>query len=318
MHNLLRIECIHPGLMTTIQDQGRSGQQHVGIPPGGALDGLSARIANTLVGNPTSHPVLEITVIGPQLKFHNDCQIALTGARIPVLADGHSVPFYQTINLPAGTILRLGQVINGCRTYLAVGGAWKVDQWLGSSSALTSTRQEHTPFAYLKSKSILNIELRESIQPVSIPSLWWPDYTHFPPIRLMPGPEFFSVDHRSLDLLLSQSHIVSRDSNRMGYRLKSRIQFSETSREILSSAILPGTIQITSSGQPILLLADAQTTGGYFRVGQVIGADIDLLGQLKPGDEIGFVMVTSHAALKAGDEYLNREALIMASIRKAR
>lgn len=318
MDNQIRIECLHPGLMTTIQDQGRSGKQHLGIPPGGALDGQSARIANALAGNNIRNPVLEITVIGPQLKFHNDCQIALTGARIPVLADGHHVPYYQTINLPAGTVLRFGRVLDGCRSYLAVNGEWQVDQWMGSSSALTSTRQEHTAFAYLKAKSVLSIVRGKNIQPISIPPFWWPDYSHFPPIRLMPGPEFFSVDQRALDILLSHPHTVSRDSNRMGYRLKSRFQFPESSREMLSSAILPGTIQLTSSGQPILLLADAQTTGGYYRVGQVIAADIDLLGQLKPGDEIGFIMVNSHAALKAADEYLNRETLIMASIRKTR
>ncbi|MCB0655284.1 MAG: biotin-dependent carboxyltransferase [Saprospiraceae bacterium] len=317
MTRTVHIKCLQPGLLTTIQDQGRSGYQHLGIPPGGALDKQAARVANALVGNALQEPVLEITMIGPHLKFLDDCQIALTGARIPALADGHPLNYCQTLMMSAGTILRMGTAVNGCRSYLAIRGTWNIERWMGSASALTSTHSVHTPFAYLKKNTQWTTQVDREITPAKVPEYWRHDFSgDFRP-RLMPGPEFFQADYRTVKSLLQETFVIGRDSNRMGYRLEAKVPLTEGAHDILSSAVLPGTIQITSSGKPILLLGDAQTTGGYQRIAQVIKADLDGLGQLKPGDEVGFVIVNDWAAQKALELYHQREHEILGAIRYA-
>ncbi|MEM6630689.1 MAG: biotin-dependent carboxyltransferase family protein [Bacteroidota bacterium] len=279
-----------PGLFTSVQDLGRHGHQSLGVPIGGAMDRFSAKAANWLVGNPLSHPVLEITLIGPILKFVKDCQVAICGGNLSPMIDQHPVPLFQTLHIKQGERLTFGRCISGCRAYLAIRGEWHMAKWLDSFSAAYPGASILTPEQVLvKGQEVCisvgpTIPSRKLVEPV--------DYSQKPPwkIAVLPGPEYTQTDPLSLGYFFSHEYRIRPESNRMGYRLNGpQLATVSTSMQI-SSGVMPGTIQITPSGQPIVLMADAQTTGGYPRIAQVTQASLDTLGQAKPGDTLHFYL----------------------------
>ena len=299
--NPVFIHCLKPGLLTTVQDQGRMGYQKYGVAVGGAMDKRSARLANYLVGNNLESPVLEITFSGPTLHFNGACQIAITGADISATIDGVSASLHETLDLKADSLLTFGRRISGCRTYLAVGGEWKVRPWLGSASAPLKDAHKTTPDSVVGKGSHIKIQPR----PFIATRMQKPSTDPGDPfeIRILPGPEFDQLNRRSIGHFFSQRHRVTPQSNRMGYRLAGTIPFYQSGAELISSGCLPGTIQITREGQAIILMADAQTTGGYPRVGQVIASDLDVLAQAVPGDLIRFVLIDRDDALRVQEGY---------------
>lgn len=300
----LIVEVIKPGLFSTLQDQGRNGFQTFGVPVSGALDRKSASLANWLVGNDKDQPVIEITVLGPELTFSAAGQLALTGANLHPLLNGRPIPQDQTIDFRAGAVLTFGKSCNGCRSYLAIAGEWKVERWLGSACAVPYTENLMTTSRLEKEQQIL-IESRvlaehRSIEETSVKK----DCVE---VRILEGPEFSLFTDEALNSFLEVDHVISKDVNRMGMRLKTRIDFCSAT-EMISSGVIPGTIQIARSGQPIILLADAQTTGGYPRIANVIGVDMDLLAQCRPGDTVRFHLVGLQEAYDLFHEAVSKEA----------
>lgn len=286
------VQFLKAGLQTTIQDLGRKNHQAFGVPQSGVMDKSSARIANELVANSKDHPVLEITLMGPKMIFQGNYQIALTGADLSPTINNIPVPMYETIDVMDGDILAFGFAKSGCRAYLAIGGTWNIPQVLHSYSALPYSGQTATPHSIIQKNTQLQIQAKKFISKKIYPKSRRPTFPKSLRIRVLAGPEFDYFSNYSIGYFFSRAYKITKDSNRMGYRLDANIIDFKPKREVISSGIVPGTIQVTSAGQPVILMADAQTTGGYYRLANVISADMDALGQLKPGDEIWFSLVS--------------------------
>ncbi len=286
-----KLTFVRPGLHTTVQDRGRFGFQHLGVPINGVMDKQSASLANQLVGNDKNTPLFEITLIGPKITFKGEGQIALTGADLSPTINGEKAEMYQTLNMTDGDILEFGKPMEGCRTYLAVGGKWKVREWLGSASASASDPKTLTPQGLIKSKAVFSFEDSKQIKTIITAPKDRPKIESPLKVKVLPGPEFKSFSKETISYFFSYWFTISQDANRMGYRLEKVLPGFNPKKEVISSGIVPGTIQITNSGQPIVLMADCQTSGGYFRMANILSDDLDKVAQLKPGDLLGFELV---------------------------
>lgn len=285
---MLEVEIISAGLLDTLQDEGRPGYQTQGVPLGGAMDRQSAALANQLVGNPLRTPVLESTLLGPRLCFHGPAQLALAGALASPMLNGHPIPRYTTVNVPPGAILNIGSMQQGCRTYLAIRGDWQLKKWLGSCSPPPYQPEVLTPDSRLQPGQFLKIQNAPNIEIRQFPLQDHPIFPKICEVRVFPGPEWGAFPNSAREHFLNQPFTLSKDSNRMGLRLREQLPETGHLSGLLSSAVLPGTIQVPSSGQPIILMADAQTTGGYPRLAQVCTNDLPILAQCRPGDQVRF------------------------------
>ena len=299
---MFALHFIKPGLHTLIVDRGRTGYQAWGVPVGGAMDQTSADMANWLVGNSLAYPAFEITLLGPTIEIEGDGQLALTGADLTPQIDGNEISMYETIDVKRGMKLSFGAPKTGCRSYLAINGRWQVQPWLTSFSALAYDSSGITADSIIKKNSTVTIKPGNHIAKRQIPLNRIPDFPRLLQVRVLPGPEFdfFSEDFQQQ--FLNQSFHISPHSNRMGCRLTPGLIDLQPRGEMISSGIVPGTIQVTPSGQPVILLADAQTSGGYPRIANVITADLDKVGQLKPGEVVRFELVDLSEAYKARAE----------------
>ena len=301
----MSVRVLAPGLLSTVQDGGRHGYRHFGVAGAGALDPYSFAIANRLVGNAALSPALEITLSGPRLHFDRAARIALCGADIDARVDGSAIPGWRCIDLPAASELVLGHCRRGARAYLAIAGGFAVPRLLGSASTdlraafggvrgrmlaagdiLAVARARHrTP--KLCDRPILDRSRAGSdfSQPTSV-------------IRMMPGQTTLA----DAAVLFAREWQVDPASNRQGLRLQGAALTLADRRERVSEPVMPGTLQLPPDGNPILLLADAQTHGGYPRIGHAISADRPRLAQLKPGDRLRFVACTSAQARRLSIE----------------
>lgn len=312
----MSIRVLNPGMATSIQAGPRNGLRHLGVPATGALDPYSHAIANLLVGNPPGSPALEATLAGPTLHFRDATRIALCGGRMEAEVDGTILPPWRPVLLPAGATLRLGQCRSGARTYLAVAGGFAVPEVLGSRS--TDLR---TGFGGFAGRCLARGDVLEVARAVPIESAglevgdWWIDPTpdidleRSPcPVRILSG----GSDLAPPEELIHGQWAVMAASNRQGLRLKGPVMQTMHGDLLPSEPVAPGTIQLPPDGQPIVLLADAQTHGGYPRIGHVIRADRPRLAQLRPGDSLRFVPCTpeqAHLALRGQRQRLQRIAL---------
>lgn len=290
--NKLSLTFKKAGLFTSLQDQGRLGHQDKGVPVGGAMDRQAAKLANLLVGNDINQAVIEVTMLGPTIHFSDEAVIAITGGYFPLKVNGETIKSYEKIHIPADSVLTFGYVSKGCRAYLAIAATWPFEKWLDSLSPLnfgSGILKEHI----IRDGQTISFQPREPQRAKDEGSI------DIHPINLSPikrlrvnlGPEFHYLEKGSVAKFFGQGHKISQEASRMGYKLSSVISQEEHALEMISSGILPGTIQLTSGGQPIILLADAQTTGGYPRIARVIDEDLDIIAQLKPGDEVWFSLV---------------------------
>jgi len=291
----LKIVCVKPGLQTTVQDSGRDGFQSFGVPIAGPMDRKAAINANRLVGNPDYYPVMEFAVLGPTLEFSGAGVIALTGGPFDCNLDQEPVTWYKPIKLDGTKVLTVGRVAKGCRGYLAVGGKWELESWLNSCSASPQFGSLLTPDSIMSAGKIIRVYAEATASgavPETIPerkgSL----------LRILAGPEYHQLDTPVIKDILNRDFIISPQSNRMGYRLGPGLISYQDPLEIISSGVVPGTIQLVPSGELIILLADAQTTGGYPRVAHVIRDDQDKLAQMKPDDSVRFKLVSLKEAHK--------------------
>lgn len=300
-----------PGLLTTIQDQGRISYFAQAVPVSGPMDALAARIANMAVGNEAHAAVIEFTYGGAVLSAQTDALIAFSGDGCEVRANGEPVPFNKPVFVPAGITLTLFTTEYGCRSYLAIAGGWDVPELLQSRSTYLPAALGGWKGRALQANDLLTNEDRLTDITLKIEAALKGDTLRFPvwsiarrlllpadttTIRVMRGREFNWFTGSSVNAFFTGSYALSHKSNRIGYYLEGVLLERSTRRELLSTAVTPGTIQVTGNGSPVLLMTDCQTTGGYPRVAQVAAADLPLCGQLRPGDQISFREITAGEA----------------------
>ncbi|MFW5791018.1 MAG: biotin-dependent carboxyltransferase family protein, partial [Bacillota bacterium] len=296
-----KIKILEPGLCTTVQDRGRTGYQRYGMPESGAMDEFSYKIANSLVDNNENAPALEFTLNGPKIKFLDNCIIALTGAVSQAYLNQCQIPAWQSIYVPAGAVLSIKNFKKGVRGYLSFKGGLKVEEVLNSCSTYLRgnlggylgrrlKENDQLEFAYNSDKS--NYKFRY------LADEYIPEYKSQVECRVVMGPqaEWFSKD--GIKTFLNSIYTVTDQADRMGYRLEGpEIEHSKGS-DIISDGIPEGSIQVPGHQQPIVMLADRQTTGGYPKIATVIAVDIAKIAQLKPGDKVSFKQVEIEEAHK--------------------
>jgi biotin-dependent carboxylase-like uncharacterized protein len=306
MRGALRV--VAPGLMTTVQDLGRRGYQHLGVPVSGALDHVSLRAANLLAGNPEGSAALEIAYQGPTLVVETDSvRIALAGAKATVdilgSADdgsaGRRLATFESARLVRGQRLKVGALSGSAMLYLAVEGGFDIAPVLGSLSTLTRGAIGGFEGRALRAGDVL--PLRQGTAPereeVTLPPL---SLSPPPRVRIVLGPQDDYFTSAGLAALLGSTYTISQASDRMGMRLEGpRLEHSAKGYNIVSDGIAPGSIQVPGNGLPIILLADRQTTGGYPKIATVISADIPALGRMMPGAKVAFEAVGIEAAEEA-------------------
>jgi antagonist of KipI len=323
----IRVEA--PGLLTTFQDLGRKGYQHLGVSPCGAMDELSHRLANLLVGNPPGAAALECTLAGPALRFEEERLIALCGADLSPAVEGRALPQWRPVLVRAGTQLTFGRPVQGVRAYLAVAGGFRIPAMMGSASThlkagfgglggrplKTGDRLELEPFPRDRCAGLLEASRRRGTatgrSAPFLASPWFApwhhdlDFNRPAVLRLVPGPQWPSLEPSSRDTLVTAVYRVAPASDRMGIRLQGPALALEWPQEMISAGVTAGTVQLPPDGAPIVLMADRQTTGGYPPLGEVAAVDLPRAAQLRPGEELRFQQVDLDRAQVL---YLEREA----------
>lgn len=282
------LELLQRGIKTTLQDGGRPGFRHVGIPASGAADKLSFALANWMVGNVWDAPALECAMGGQHFRFHKDTIIALAGAEMWAQINGQNVENFTAFPVKAGDILTLSMARAGCRTYLAVSGGFKDGEtFLGSIATYLPAKLGGIEGQALSTGVTLGYNECEDKRQ-KIPKGYTPKLSRHAVLRARPGPEFDSLTRDSQRHLFISPFFATGATDRMGSRLKGNHIALETPKSMISSPILPGTLQVPPDGGTILSLSDAHCTGGYPRALQVIRADRWLLGQIAPGMAVSF------------------------------
>jgi len=291
---------ISPGLLTTVQDLGRWGRQDYGVPVAGPMDALAHRIANAAVGNPADAATLEMTLLGPELRFEQDAIFAVAGADLEPTLDHRSVQRGVPTRARPGQVLRFGPPVSGTRAYLAIAGGVLTPPVLGSRATHVLSAMGGIDGRPLKAGDRLPL----AAPGVRVGGRPWPHAAPASParrarVRVLPGPQDDFFDEAAFERLQSTVFTISSQSNRMGYRLTGVAIPRASDREMVSDATVVGGIQVPSSGDPILLMADRQTSGGYPQIATVITADLPLAGQLAPGDQIEFRICSRREAIAA-------------------
>ena len=280
----MEVRVIRAGMLTTVQDLGRRGHLSEGVPVGGAADPLALRVANLLVGYTEGAPALEITLSGPELEFPEAAWVAVCGARF------EGVPAWRPFRIGKGGRLKFGGRQSGCRAYLSISGGFDVARVLGGAGTYLAAAIGGFDGRALKDGDVIR-----SAPPSSVPTGHWaidervlPAYSSEPTVRAVHGAQAGDFG----DSLYSGRFSVTPRSDRMGMRLEGPRLANPGAGDLVSAAVAPGTIQVPPDGNPIVLMADAQTLGGYPRVAHVAMVDLPLLAQLAPGDGVRFVAVS--------------------------
>lgn len=290
------IEVVRAGPQSTIQDLGRTPWRDRGLSRCGALDDVALQAGNLLLGNPPDAAGLEFTLGAATLRFHADTWVALTGTDADAHLDGQPVRPGWRCAVRAGQQLKLAAPRERMRSYVTVAGGIDVPAALGSRST-----DLKAGFGGLDGRALRDGDRLPLGAPTRTPTrnagLRLPDWT--PAVRVLPGPEYADFDTASREAFLAAGWTVTPQSNRMGYRLAGPALVREHGDELASHGVLPGVVQVPPSGQPIVLLADAQTTGGYPKIAVVIRADLWKLAQLRLGATLRFVPCTPEEAVDA-------------------
>lgn len=291
----MSLRVLEPGLLTLVVDHGRPSSRHLGVPLGGAADRASFLLANALVGNPPDAAALEICLAGPTLQAACDVGCALAGAPFDVQLGNERLPVGRSFTLNAGETLRIAGTKVGMRAYLCVRGGFQEPVVLGSRSGLEPIRRG-------QELACAASQIRARAFGDEKPQTIWTE--GMVTVRALAGPQ---ADWFDLKEFFGQTYRVTPTSNRMGLRLAGEA-LTRPVRELLSEPVAPGTVQVVNDGQCIVLGVDGQTIGGYPKVAQVIDADLDLLGQARPGQDVRFVQIgmdEAEAAFEARDRELN-------------
>ena len=297
----MSITVLNPGLLTTVQDQGRIGYQQFGVSVSGVMDPRAASLANILVGNDEKEAVLECTMMGPHLQFDKANCIAITGGDLMPTLDGKPIPNYTAVKVEAGQVLKFTMPKTGCRAFIAFAGGLDIPEVMGSRSTYMKAKiggvegrklQKGDVIGFRAPKAELKNMNFRSMASEFVPRK---EYT----VRVVLGPQDDYFTDAGIQTFLSEVYSVTAEFDRMGCRLEGAVIQHKEGGDIISDGIAFGAIQVPSSGQPIIMLGDRQTTGGYTKIANVISADFRILAQLKQGDKVRFEKVSVKAAQDA-------------------
>jgi biotin-dependent carboxylase-like uncharacterized protein len=329
---MLNVEVIRPGMFTTVQDLGRFGYQMQGVPVAGAMDGAALRLGNILVGNDENAAGLEITVIGPTLRFTSEKStskkegrfsacFAVTGAEVNVRKNGVPLPCWTTHAVEDGDVLSFSPPAKngGARACLCVSGGFDVPLSMGSRSTYTRGKFGGHEGRILQAGDILKtLEIRDPLwadcEGLVCPPNLRPSRDPGAPLRVLPGPQDDAFTEEGLETFFSSEYVISNSADRMGYRMDGPTIAHKGSADIISDGICMGSVQVPGHGQPIVMLADRQTTGGYTKIAVVCTVDAANLAQRLPGQKVRFAKITLEEAVSL----LKEEAALFAAMRQAR
>ena len=301
------IAVVKPGLLTTVQDAGRFGHRASGMPVAGAMDRLALAIANRLAGNDPGAAALELTLVGGTFRFEWEVIAALAGAELPASLDGQPIPTGTPFHAPAGATLTLGVASRGVRAYLAVQGGIGVPRLLGSRSTYARAGFGGFEGRALRAGDRLpvgnapgNASPGAALLPGEFPELAAPGSTVT--LRVIPGPQEELFHPEGLETLHRATWKVTTQNDRMGYRLDGPPVRLMGAADIVTDAVVPGAVQVSGDGRPMVLMVDCQTTGGYAKPFTVIGPDLRRLAQARAGDGVRFLRCTQAEAVAALEE----------------
>ncbi len=276
-----------PGFFTTIQDvDGRIGWRNRGVPVSGAMDQEAVLQNHYILNNPDNTPILEVSYQGPVLEFTKETICAVTGAKNQIKVNGEEKPMNTLIHIQPGDQISIGKVKKGFRSYFGFAGEWLIPKIMNSYSTYVDAG-----IGGWKGRSLQpgdRIPYNPRLDKLEQKNIHNGYYSRHHTLRILPGPEFHWFSQKSLTDFEIHRFNVSKDTNRMGIRLVGPKVALTKSVSMISSGIIPGTIQIPPGGNPVIITADGQTVGGYPRLGIVVSRDISLLGQIKPGDFVRF------------------------------
>ncbi|MGJ9457894.1 biotin-dependent carboxyltransferase family protein [Oceanobacillus sp. CF4.6] len=304
-------EVIKSGLATSVQDLGRTGYQQYGVVESGAMDGYALQIANILVGNRRDEAVLEVVIMGPELCVLKDTVLAICGADLSPELDGEPVAIWKSFSAKKGQRVTFGQPKIGSYAYIAAAGGVNSPVVMGSKS--TYPKAELGGFEGRNLQKGDRLEAGEASKPLKqlsgrgLSERAVPDYGRQRKIRVVLGPDLFAFTDSMVEAFCTSQFKMTTQSDRMGYRLEGPELSHVDGADIISDAILPGAIQVPANGQPIILLADRQTTGGYTRIATVISVDLPYVVQKLSGSILQFEAVSVEDAQKL---YVEREILL--------
>ena len=297
---------IKPGLFTTVQDAGRYGFQKYGVPVSGVMDNYAFVAANLLVDNKPNDACIEITLQGPSFEFLNTAQIAISGAALSPTVNGEKVVCWQTLQVCRGDVLSFGRPRSGCRAYLAAKGGIDVPLVLDSRSTYV-----RGGFGGFQGRRLKAGDVIEAYEPsillkfgFSMPQELVPSYSNKLTIEVVLGPQSDYFTDMNIETFLSSIYTVTTESDRMGYRLDGSRVEQKGALDMVSDAIPVGAVQVPKSGKPIIMMRDAQTTGGYPKIAVVSTPDVSRLGQVKPNDKIRFSKISPSKARAKLSEYM--------------
>jgi len=301
------IRILDAGPQTTVQDLGRTGQMRYGIPPSGPVDRFAFVLANRLVGNADTAAVLECTLMGPRFEVTAAGSIAVTGADMPVSVNGRDAAGWATLTVKPGDVVKLGSARTGVRSYIGFAGGLDVPLVLGSRSTYLRGRVGGLQGRALKKGDELGVFQSGSVRPRRVAQGAIPDYTGEPTIRAVLGPQADRFTPEGLGALFGGRYEVLPQSDRMGSRLRGPRIDHARGHDIISDGIALGSIQVPGDGQPIVLLVDRQSTGGYTKVATICSSDIWRVCQARPGQSLRFQSIgveEAHRLLRQADAAL--------------
>ncbi len=300
------IRVLKAGMLTTVQDLGRTGYQSQGFSVAGVMDVRSFKIANLLLDNPENEAVLEFTLIGPTLQFTSETIVAITGGDFTPTLNGEPVPMYQALYINRGDILKFGSARTGSRGYLSFSSYLDIPVVMGSRCTNLKSRIGGFKGRKLKDEDYINFRIKRRYLPFFLSRKLKPDdfSQESAVLRVVMGPQEDMFDRQGIETFLSREYTVTSDFDRMGCRLEGPFIAQKASMDMISDGIAYGSVQVPSHGKPIILLSDRQTTGGYPKIATVASVDIPKLVQRKTDHRIRFEAIRVQEAQKL---YLEEE-----------
>ena len=296
------IKILDAGLLTTVQDLGRYGFQRYGVSASGVMDEYSAKIANKLVGNKVGEAVLETTLKGVQIEFLQNTAVAITGGNCDVTLNGTKIELWQSYLVNRGDILKMGICRSGLRNYLAFAGGIDVPIIMNSKSTNLKAKVGGFNGRKLMTGDVLSVGVGSLEAPLTLNKYYIPTYSKDIKVGVILGQQDDHFTEAGIKTFLNETYTVTQESDRMGIRLSSVSGATiehKNGADIISDGITFGAIQVPGSGQPIVMMADRQTTGGYTKIGNVISSDLAKLAQATPGTKVKFVEYTLEQAVQA-------------------
>ena len=303
------LSIINPGFLTTIQDRGRFNYQQWGVPVSGAMDEYALRVGNILVGNDEDEASLEITLLGPVIKFLAPGLVALTGADLGASLNERKCKPWESFRVSKGDILQFSGAVSCCRAYLAAAGGFDIPAVMGSKSTYLRGRMGGMNGRALREGDELAVKPQVkccALTPRAVPDEYRKKLTNPIVARVILGPQDDAFTPEGIETFLQSEYKVTLETDRMGCRLDGPMIKHKHKPDIISDGIAPGSIQVPGKGTPIIMMADRQTTGGYAKIATIITPDLWQIAQAKPGDIIRFNKITP---AQAHEIYLEYESI---------